>query len=311
MEVYKHSLSDVQSCNIGDDTKIWQFVVIFSGAKIGSNCNICAHVLIENDVVIGDRVTIKSGVQLWDGVEIQDDVFLGSNVTFSNDLFPRSKQHSENFERTLIEKGASIGANATLLPGIKVARYAMVGAGAVVTKDVPPYAIVIGNPARIKGYANSHTDASLKQVLFESEVGKLDCSLVNGVGVYRLPIIEDMRGSLSFAEVEQFLPFEAKRYFLVYDVKGHEVRGEHAHRQIHQFLVCVKGSCSVVVDDGLHREEYELNSPGMAIHIPPMIWGVQYKYSSDAVLLVLASDKYDATEYIRDYEEFLKLMRSK
>jgi len=306
-----HQLADVQSNNIGEGTKIWQFCVVLAGARIGRDCNICAQVLIENDVVIGERVTIKSGVQVWDGIEIEDDVFIGPNATFSNDIFPRSKQRPEKIEKTLIEEGASIGANATILPGIKVARYAMIGAGAVVTKDVPPYAIVVGNPARIKGYANGQADTSLKRVIPTSEGGKLDCSQVNGVGIYRLPIIEDMRGSLTFAEIEQFLPFEAKRYFLVYDVKGHEVRGEHAHREIHQFLVCVKGSCSVVVDDGLNREEFELNSPGMAIHIPPMVWGIQYKYSSDAVLLVLASDKYDAAEYIRDYDEFLELVENK
>ena len=306
-----HQLADVQTKKIGLNSRIWQFCVVLEGAKIGRDCNICAQVLIENDVIIGDRVTIKSGVQVWDGVEIEDDAFIGPNVTFTNDSFPRSKQHSKKFEKTLIEKGASIGANATILPGIKVARYAMVGAGAVVTKDVPPYAIVVGNPARIKGYVNSHTEASLRQVSSKSETGKLEGSQVLGVGIYQLPVVEDMRGSLSFAEVEQFMPFAAKRYFLVYDVKSHEVRGEHAHRHLHQFLVCVKGSCLVVVDDGINREEYEMNSPSIAIHIPPMVWGVQYKYSSDAVLLVLASDKYDASEYIRDYEEFLELVKRK
>jgi dTDP-4-dehydrorhamnose 3,5-epimerase-like enzyme len=126
-----------------------------------------------------------------------------------------------------------------------------------------------------------------------------------------LPFIKDTRGSLSFAEVEQFLPFDPKRYFLVYDVKSNEIRGEHAHRRLQQFLVCVKGSCSVVVDDGENREEYKLNSPEMAILIPPMVWGIQYKYSSDAVLMVLASEKYDESEYIRNYDEFIELVKSK
>jgi len=310
-KMFVHQLADVHSKDIGNGTKIWQFCVVLEGAKIGRECNICAQVLIENDVTIGDRVTIKSGVQIWDGIEIEDDVFIGPNATFSNDPFPRSKQLPEKFERTMIEKGASIGANATILPGIRVSRYAMVGAGAVVTKDVPPYAIVIGNPARIKGYVNSHVDDSLKRISPKNGVGKLECTQVKGTSIYQLPVIEDMRGSLTFAEVDQFLPFEAKRYFLVYGVKGYEVRGEHAHRQTHQFLVCVKGSCSVVVDDGVHREEYKLNSPGMAIHIHPMVWGIQYKYSSDAVLLVLASDKYNATEYIRSYDEFLRCVNSK
>jgi UDP-2-acetamido-3-amino-2,3-dideoxy-glucuronate N-acetyltransferase len=149
MTVMIHPLSDVQSQNIGDNTRIWQFVVILPKAKIGRDCNICAHCLIENEVVVGDRVTVKSGVQLWDGVEIEDDVFVGPNATFTNDLFPRSRQYPESFKKTVIRKGASIGANATLLPGVVIGRNAMVGAGAVVVADVPDQAVVAGNPAKI------------------------------------------------------------------------------------------------------------------------------------------------------------------
>jgi len=310
MKSYKHSSADVQSCKIGNGTKIWQFVVILSGAKIGTDCNICSHCLIENDVIIGDRVTVKSGVQLWDGVRLEDDVFLGPNVTFTNDLFPRSKQYPEKFFQTVVEKGASVGANATLLAGIHVGKYAMIGAGAVVTKDVPSNAIVVGNPARITGYVDtkSKSDGKLEPPM-ESKVGCFN-SKVRGVGLYTLPVIKDMRGSLSFAEIGQYLPFDPQRYFLVYDVKSHEIRGEHAHRHIHQFLVCVSGSCSVVVDDGESRQEFDLKHPGMAIHIPPMVWGIQYKYSKEAVLMVLASGKYAAEEYIRDYDEFLALVKS-
>lgn len=143
-----HALSDVQSVNIGANTKIWQYCVVLKGARIGANCNICANVFIENDVVVGDNVTIKNGVQLWDGVELSDDVFVGPNATFSNDLFPRSKQYPEEFPRTVVGKGASIGANATLLPGISIGEGAMVGAGSVVTKDVPAWTVVVGNPAK-------------------------------------------------------------------------------------------------------------------------------------------------------------------
>ncbi len=143
-----HYLADVQSSDIGEGTRIWQFCVVFAGAKIGANCNICAQVLIENDVVIGDNVTVKSGVQLWDGVRIEDHVFIGPNVTFTNDLFPRSKVFPEKFLQTIIKKGASIGANATILPGVTVGENAIVGAGSVVTKDVFAGSIVIGNPAK-------------------------------------------------------------------------------------------------------------------------------------------------------------------
>lgn len=144
-----HKLADVQSPEIGAGTKIWQFCVVLPEAKIGENCNICAHVLIENDVKIGNNVTVKSGVQLWDGITVEDNVFIGPNATFTNDLFPRSKVYPEKFERTVLKKGCSIGANATILAGTTIGENAMVGAGAVVTKDVPANTIVVGNPAKI------------------------------------------------------------------------------------------------------------------------------------------------------------------
>ncbi len=145
-----HPLSDVQSKNIGEGTRIWQFCVILGGAKIGTNCNICAQVFIENDVVIGNNVTIKNGVQLWDGLRIESDVFIGPNVTFTNDLLPRSKGYTFQLLQTTVKRGASIGANATILPGLTIGAGAMIGAGAVVTKDVPPDVIMIGNPAKIE-----------------------------------------------------------------------------------------------------------------------------------------------------------------
>jgi acetyltransferase-like isoleucine patch superfamily enzyme len=152
MTIQIHPLSDVQSLNIGMATRIWQFCVILPNAIIGADCNICAQVLIENDVIIGDRVTIKSGVQIWDGLRIEDDVFIGPNVTFTNDKFPRSKHYPEQFSETVIRKGASIGGGAVILPNVIIGESAMVGAGAVVTHSVPDKAIVIGNPARIVGY---------------------------------------------------------------------------------------------------------------------------------------------------------------
>jgi UDP-2-acetamido-3-amino-2,3-dideoxy-glucuronate N-acetyltransferase len=152
--IFIHPLAEVGDCSIGEGTRIWQFVVVLSGATIGSDCNICAHALIEGDVKLGDRVTVKSGVYLWDGARIADDVFIGPNATFTNDLYPRSKHYPSEFKQIVIENHASIGANATLLPGIKVGEYAIVGAGAVVTKSVPPRAIVVGNPARIVRYVD-------------------------------------------------------------------------------------------------------------------------------------------------------------
>ncbi|MBQ0329965.1 N-acetyltransferase [Providencia rettgeri] len=150
--MFIHKLSDVQSKKIGENTRIWQFSVVLENAKLGANCNICAHTLIENDVLIGNNVTIKSGVYLWDGLRIEDDVFIGPCVAFANDKYPRSKQYPDCFSLTVIRKGASIGANATILPGITIGENAMIGAGSVVTKDVPANALVIGNPARITRY---------------------------------------------------------------------------------------------------------------------------------------------------------------
>jgi len=149
---YIHPLSDVKSKNIGQKTKVWQYSVIFPQAVIGENCNICAHTMIENDVRIGNNVTIKSGVYVWDGITLEDNVFIGPSVTFTNDKAPRSKQYPDEFLKTVVEQGASIGGNATILPGRRIGRNALVGAGAVVTKDVPENAIVVGNPAIIKGY---------------------------------------------------------------------------------------------------------------------------------------------------------------
>ena len=147
-----HPLSDCKATNIGDNTRIWQFCVIFPKAVIGNNCNICANVLIENEVRIGDNCTIKSGVQLWDGVTLEDNVFIGPNVTFTNDLFPRSKNKDYECKSITLKKGCSIGANSTIIAGHTVGECALVGAGSVVTKDIPSYTVWYGNPAQKKGF---------------------------------------------------------------------------------------------------------------------------------------------------------------
>ena len=144
-----HPLSDVQTGQIGQRSRIWQYCVVLPKARIGSDCNICSHVFIENNVIIGDRVTVKCGVQLWDGITLEDDVFVGPNVTFTNDPFPRSRQRPDKLLQTTVHRGASIGANATILPGVIIGEGAMIGAGSVVTNDIPANELWLGNPARL------------------------------------------------------------------------------------------------------------------------------------------------------------------
>ena len=302
----RHPTAIVESTRIGARTRVWAFAHILPQAVIGDDCNICDHVFVENDVIVGNRVTVKCGVQLWDGVRLEDDVFVGPNATFTNDPFPRSRRRPVAFDPTVVRHGASIGANATILCGLTIGPGAMVGAGAVVTRDVPTNAIVAGNPAQIIGYADTDVHALQGD---EPRVAKapIEHLAVGGVTVYHLPVIQDLRGSLAVGEMAKQLPFEPKRFFIVYDVPSPYVRGEHAHRTLHQLLVCLKGELSLVVDDGSRRQEVRLHAPDVGIHIPPMIWAVQYRFSPDAVLLVLASDIYDPADYIRDYEEYLRM----
>jgi UDP-2-acetamido-3-amino-2,3-dideoxy-glucuronate N-acetyltransferase len=298
-----HPTALVESGEVGEGTLVWAYAHILPGARIGRDCNICDHTFIENDVIVGDRVTIKCGVQLWDGLRVEDDVFIGPNATFTNDRFPRSKQRPADYPRTVIKRGASIGANATLAPGIVIGEMAMVGAGAVVTHNAPPHSKLAGNPARIIGYIDATPETPAAHLIAEVR----DSSPLGEAMVFRIPGAKDLRGSLSFGEVHRQVPFEVKRYFLVFDVPSEHVRGEHAHRALQQFLVCVAGRCNVVIDDGVSRHEVVLDSPSKGVYIPPMVWATQYKFTRDAVLLVLASEYYDASEYIRDYDDFLAL----
>lgn len=306
-DYFVHAQGLCESTDIGAGTRIWAFAHVLPGARIGRDCNICDHVFIENDVVVGDRVTIKCGVQLWDGLRVEDDVFIGPNATFTNDIFPRSKQYPQEFPRTTVSRGASIGANATLLPGITIGTNVMVGAGSVVTRSVPPNAIVVGNPAKIVGYVDAGGKAQPAPASTSASTaaapGATQTS-VKGVTLHTMRTVPDMRGTLSAGEFERDLPFRPRRYFLVYDVPTAETRGEHAHRQCQQFLIAVKGSVRVVADDGAQRQEFLLDRSNKGLYLPPMVWGIQYNYSPDAVLLVFASDHYDADDYIRDYAEF-------
>lgn len=305
-----HETADVQTSTIGPNASVWQTTVVLPGARVGADVNINSHCFIENDVVIGDRCTIKYGVAIWDGITLGNDVFIGPNASFTNDPFPRSKQWPEEFARTTVHDGASIGAGAVIMPGITIGERAMVGAGAVVTRDVPARSIVKGTPARITGYVHdAATPMPITRSVQTSSEAIVDLG-VGGASLRTTTSAADLRGRLAAGQFESELPFVSERYFVVYDVPSRETRGEHAHKVCHQFLVCVNGTCSVIIDDGTSRVEVDLDRPTLGLHIPPMVWGIQHRHTPDAILLVMASHKYEADDYIREYGEFLEMTQS-
>jgi len=309
---FSHPNAICESAQIGVGTKIWAFAHVLPGARIGCEGNIWDSVFIANDVVVGDRVTINCGAQLWDGVTIEDDVFVGPNVTFTNDQFPRGKAYLQQVLRTIVRRGASIGANATILPGIEIGVGAMVGAGAVVTRSVPPNAIVVGNPAGISGYVQTIVGEEISLASAELSSSSAPGSVIDlGVGgatLHEMRMVKDLRGELTAGEYERDIPFTPKRYFTVFNVPSREVRGEHAHKNCHQFLICIQGSCNVLLDDGRHRRELILDRPNIGVFMPALVWGTQHGYSDDAILLVFASEYYDPNDYIRSYAEFSELV---
>jgi acetyltransferase-like isoleucine patch superfamily enzyme len=302
-EAFLHPNAIVEpGAEVGARTRVWAFAHLLPGARVGEDCNICDSVFIEGGARLGNRVTVKCGVQLWSGVTLEDDVFVGPNATFTNDRFPRSRDRPPEFQGTVVRHGASIGANATVIAGATIGSNAMVGAGAVVTRDVPPNAMVTGNPARITGYVSSRAKGPIPSP--RSVPGERPLA-VKGARLQSMKVITDLRGRLSFGEYGSSLPFLPRRYFVILDVPTREIRGENAHRTAEQFLVCLKGSVEVLIDDGTDRDEVLLSGPELGLYIPPLVWSAQFKYEPDSVLLVLASHEYDAADYIRDYEEFL------
>jgi len=253
---------------------------------------------LEPGVQMGDGCIVRSGAYLASGTRLGVAVYIGPNVAFA-DAEP-------GVGPAMVEDGAFIGANAVVAAGITVARQARVRPGSVVMRSVPPGAIVEGNPAAIVGYANAAPPVlSTRRRAVDDRESRLVTTCVQGVTVHNMPVIMDLRGDLTVGEFRRDVPFDPKRYFVVFGVPGREVRGEHAHHRCHQFLVCVRGQISVVADDGQQRVEVALDAPNRGLYLPPMTWGIQYKHSQDAVMMVFASEFYDASDYIRSYDEFL------
>jgi acetyltransferase-like isoleucine patch superfamily enzyme/dTDP-4-dehydrorhamnose 3,5-epimerase-like enzyme len=299
-----HASSLVEAKEIGAGTSVGAFARILAGARIGSHCRIGDHASILGGAVLGNGVTIETGCVVTGGVVVEDGAVLGPQaVILSHD----DAEAGARGETTRIGQCAQIGANATIHPGVSVGPRAIVAAGSVVTRNVPSDAVVAGNPARITGYAGLTPQRPPAPVAAPPDQPGAVATRVRGVTFHFLPLVEDLRGNLAIGETGKQVPFEIRRFFLVFEVEDQRIRGEHAHRQLHQFLVCVHGSCHFVADDGENREEFILDRPNFGLYIPPLVWGVQYKYTPDAVLLVLASDHYDPADYIRDYTEFLSL----
>lgn len=248
-------------------------------------------------VSLASTARIAAGAVLMNRCEIGEGCEIGAGAVLD----------PGNDGAVVLEPGARILAGATIAGAVRIARGAIVRPGAVVTRDVPPHAVVAGNPAQIVGYTDVAAAATQIAASRAPENPGATPSRVRGVTLHKLPKVLDLRGNLTVGEFGRTLPFEARRYFMVFGVPNAEVRGEHAHRTCHQFLVCAHGSLSVVADDGSMREEFVLDDPSVGLHLPPLTWGIQYKYSPDAVLLVFASEYYDPAEYIRDYGEFLEL----
>jgi len=292
-----------ESNDIGPDTRIEAFTYIAHKVRVGQNCVIGPHVFIGRDAVIGDRVIIRGSAQICAGTIIEDEVSIAAHAAFLSDRNSDSGNVTDN--PIVLRRGCKIGASATLCSGVTIGEHSVVDPGAVVTRSVQPHAIVAGNPATVIAFANTLEMPAHPAAPSSALVQTME-SKVRGVKIYELPLIRDPRGNLTVGEFERTLPFVPKRYFMTFDVPSFDVRGEHAHRTCHQFLLCVRGSCAVVVDDGLNREEFLLDRPTVGVHVPPMVWATEYKHSQDSRLLVFASEHYDPADYIRDYQIYLK-----
>ena len=277
-----------------------RFSVVDPSAQVGAGSVLGPHVFIDALAIVGEHCVIESGAHVARGTIVEDHVYIGANVAFAS---PPGGMKLP----VVVKQGAWIGANVSIVAaGIVIGAKAVIRPGTVVTRSVPPGAIVEGNPGNIVGYVDAaQGPAGAATVAGTSGKPAVEVTPVKGVTVHHFPVVRDLRGNLTVGEFERQIPFKPMRYFMVYDVPSRELRGEHAHHQCHQFLICLRGSCAVVADDGVHRVEVALDSPDRGLYLPPMTWGIQYKYSADAMMLVFASDYYDRDDYIREYADFI------
>ena len=269
----------------------------------GARCNIAPSAVFGLDVQLGDDVSIGAGAVVLGPCSIGDRCVVAAGCVLDPGVGAPGS-------RLVLEPDVQLSAGVTIAARVTVSRGATVHPGTIVERAIPPHAIVSGNPAQIIGYAVSGKDTgSAAHTIANSaeQVAACQTSSVGGVTLHRLPRILDLRGNLTVGEFGRSIPFNPMRYFMVFGVPNAEIRGEHAHLVCQQFLICAHGSCHVVADDAEHREEFTLNDPAIGLYLPAMTWGIQYKYSADAVLVAFASEYYDNSDYIRDYDSFLTL----
>lgn len=267
-------------------------------ALVGPECTVAAG------AVLGAHVELKAGVAIGEGAVLVNCT-VGANCRIAPGCILQGNH--DNGARVVLEDGVVLMTGVVIAEPVVIASGARIQPGSVITRDVPPHAIVAGNPAQIVGYTLSTEDAGRGNAAPAAAGPSVTETGVLGVTLHRFPKILDLRGNLTVGEFGRTVPFEPKRYFMVFGVPNAEIRGEHAHRECKQFLICAQGHCSVLADDGHKREEFLLDDPSIGLYLPPLTWGVQYKYSPDAVLLVFASHYYDSAEYVRSYNEFRTL----
>ena len=285
--------------NIHSSSWIAESVSVHPSARIGPNCYLQGNIAIE------------AGAVLTGGIILIGDVMIGCSTVLESGVCIASRKPDEVPGTDIVRVGqrAHIGAGTILLSGVTIGHNAWIEPGTVVLRNIPQHAIVGGNPATISGYRNDQSNPNneaASSVMNRPAAPGVRASIVQGVTVHQFSRIRDLRGDLTVGEFERNIPFIPKRYFVVYDVPSSETRGEHAHLRCQQFLICLSGTVSVVVDDGVRREEVLLDRPTVGLYIPAGIWGIQFKYSRDGTLLVFASEYYDPEDYIRSYDEFLR-----